>query len=59
MKLDKIPEHILSDLRERMSDGEIERSSPEECFHQYCHWHGLIDWGHSLVRVLDQLRNSE
>jgi len=58
MELRKIPNYILEDLRERMTESQILCSTPEQCFHEYCNWHGLINWGESLVTVLDELRDA-
>ena len=57
MIIENIPSHILSDLRERLTDEEIEGSSPEYLFNEYCEWNGLRGWGQSLVWTLDSLRS--
>ena len=59
MNIEKIPPQILSDLRKRLSDEEIESSNPESLFADYCEWHGLRLWGGRLVEVLDSLRTCE
>lgn len=59
MDINKIPAHILKDLRERCSDEEIKGCSAEYLFDEYCMWHGLIGWGGSLITTLDALRDAE
>ncbi len=56
MKIEKIPENILEDLRERLSDDKIVESTPDHLFSEYCEWHGLWIWGYRLIDVLDSLR---
>ena len=56
MKIEKIPENILEDLRWKLSDEEIVESTPDHLFSEYCEWHGLWLWGYRLIDVLDSLR---
>lgn len=49
---------VLSALRERgHSDESIERMSPKEAFEEYCQWHGLINWSHTLWDTVNSLAN--
>lgn len=60
MDINKIPEDILSDLRERdLSDDDIKESSPEYLFSEYCDWNGLAGWGSTLIEALDALRAAD
>jgi len=56
MKIEKIPENILEDLRWQLSDEEIVESTPDQLFIEYCEWHGLCLCGYRLIDVLDSLR---
>jgi hypothetical protein len=59
MKLKKIPERVLNDLRERGHDDEaIAAMTPEKAFCEYCEWNGLIGYGPSLIHALDELRKA-
>ena len=59
MKIAKIPDYILDDLTERgLSAKNINESTPEQLFCEYCDWHGLVDWGEALITVLEDLRNA-
>ena len=56
----KIPEHILIDLNERgLSDDDIENSTYQNLFNEYCIWHGLLDWGPSLLLAVDALKKAD
>lgn len=59
MDINKIPPHILADLRERLSDEEILNSTPEHLFKEYCQWNNLLGWGTSLIYALDSLRAAD
>ena len=59
MNIDKIPESILEDLRERLSDADIKGGNAKLLFMEYCEWHGLRLWGARLIKVLDTLRACE
>jgi hypothetical protein len=59
MNINKIPDNILKDLRERCSDEEIKGCSAEYLFNEYCMWHGLGLWGGQLITALDALRAAE
>ena len=59
MNINKIPDYILSDLKERgLSDEEISEKTPQSLFCEYCDWNGLIGWGPSLITVIDDLREA-
>jgi hypothetical protein len=59
LDLNKIPEHILSDLRSRgLSESEIEVLSPEQAFSEYCEWNGLRGWAPSIILTIDSLREA-
>ena len=60
MIIEKIPDYILTDLHERgLSNTVIANETPEYLFKEYCNWQGLINWGDSLITVLDELRRAE
>tara|TARA_R110000851_G_scaffold86237_1_gene187285 strand:- start:258 stop:455 length:198 start_codon:yes stop_codon:yes gene_type:complete len=59
MNIEKIPSHILADLRENLTDEEIERASANYLFCEYCNWNNLGGWGSSLIETLDSLRACE
>ena len=55
-KINNIPPAVLDALREREHDDEaIETMSPETMFSEYCEWHGLIGYGHSLFSIVTNL----
>ena len=52
MNIKKIPDYILSDLKERgLSDEEISEKTPQSLFCEYCDWNGLIGWGPSCGHI--------
>ena len=57
MNINKIPDNILKDLRERCSDEERKGCSAEYLFNEYCERHGLC--GQTLITALDALRYAE
>ncbi len=60
MNIERIPDHIIEDLKERgWSEKEIERSYPDELFNEYCEWQGLSGYGDMLREVLDALRGAQ
>ncbi len=59
MNIEAIPRDVLRDLKKRLTDDQIEASTPEQLFAEYCTWHGLIGWGSQLVSVLDALRQAK
>jgi len=60
MKINKIPAHILTDVRARdFSDAEIEKLSAKEIFKQYCEWNGLINWYDTLWDAVLDLKKIE
>ena len=59
MNIDKIPESILEDLRERLSDDEIKVRAAESLFGEWCEWNNLGSWGPDLIETLDTLRACE
>ena len=59
MNIDKIPESIIKDLRERLSDEEIKGGTPESLFGEWCWWNGLSNWGPDIIEALDTLRACE
>lgn len=51
--LKNIPEVVLDALRERgHADATIAKMRPQIMFAEYCNWHGLIDWGPGLWRLV-------
>lgn len=59
MDIENLSVDVLTALRERgLSDAFIEGSGPESLFDEYCNWQGLIGYGPTLVRVLDELRSA-
>ena len=59
MDIEKIPAHILKDLRESCSDEEIKGCSAEYLFDEYCDELGLRHWAELLIVALDALRAAE
>lgn len=60
LDLTKIPYTVLSDIRERgHSDETIAQMSPQEAFSEYCIWNGLINWGGTLFRAVENLKAAE
>lgn len=60
LDLTKIPADVLADIRKRgYSDEEIARFSLSEAFGEFCAWHGLVNWGDTLLRVADALKAAE
>ena len=59
MNIEKIPSHILADLRGRLTDDQISQVSADSLFCEYCNWNGLTGWGSSLIEALDSLRACE
>jgi hypothetical protein len=57
--ISKIPEHILSDVRERASDDAIATMTPREVFTEYCMWNGLINWGGTLFDAVESLKKAD
>lgn len=54
LNIKKLPSEVVDALRNRHhTDGEIEKLTPEEAFDEYCMWHGLIDWGPTLRRLIE------
>lgn len=59
MNVENLSEDVLDALRGRgLSDAFIEGSGPEPLFDEYCSWQGLIGYGPTLIRVLDELRKA-
>lgn len=59
MNIEALEGEILDALRERgHSDTEIKGMSLGYAFSEYCEWHGLCGWGHSLLRVIDELKEA-
>lgn len=49
MKLELVPADVIEALRERgLSVAQVTSMTPEEVFHEYCEWHGLIGWSGRL-----------
>lgn len=60
MDITKIMNATKDDLHQRgWTNEEIEKMSPEKAFQEFCEWHGLINWGETLISVLDNLRESK
>lgn len=60
MKLDKIPEIILNDIRSRgWSDEEIQGFTAKQAFNEFCYWHGLLGWGDNLWDTVHKLKEAE
>lgn len=57
MKLSSIPPEILDAAREREhTDEAISRMTPQELFHEYCEWEGLINYSATLWRLVNKLQ---
>ena len=37
----------------------LERMSDEEIFIMYCEWHGLVNWGKTLLEVIQSIKESK
>lgn len=37
----------------------LEKMTDEEMFVQYCEWHGLVNWGKSLLETIQSIRDSK
>jgi hypothetical protein len=59
MNINKIPDHVLRDLRRRCTEEEIKGCSAEYLFNEYCEWHGLRRWGDTLLNTIDALREAD
>lgn len=56
MKKKYIPDEVLFACREReLSDSDIEGMSARDLFHEYCEWHGLINWSNTLYHIVVDL----
>jgi hypothetical protein len=62
MDINKIPPHILDNVREKICDDPdkadkiIRHLTPKEVFEHYCDWNGMRGWSDTLwdvVRILD------
>lgn len=59
MNIEKLNAAVLNDLRNRgHSDAAIAAMSPDEAFHEFCMWNGLINWAETLTSAIDNLRNA-
>lgn len=59
LDISKIPTAVLNDVAKRgNSFAEMERMPPETFFDEYCRWHGLIGWGHTLLDVVTKIREA-
>ena len=57
MKLGMIPPDVLEALRERgVSSARALAMTPEEVFHEYCEWHGLLGWSGRLWSAVTALQ---
>ena len=60
MNIEKIPNYILTDLKERgLTPERIVESNVDDLFIEYCNWHGLSGWGEGLLTVLDDLNYAD
>jgi hypothetical protein len=60
MKIDKIPTHVLRDVRERgFADAAIERMSADELFNEYLIWNGIIGYGFNFYHTVIELHDIE
>ena len=60
MKIERLPPRTLAALRNRgFTDAHIETMTARNLFHQYCTWHGLIDWGNDLYDLAHGLAKLE
>lgn len=58
MRYSDIPMHIRKALYSRgISDEQIAIMSPKEVFHEYCEWHGLINWSDELWNTVCELKS--
>lgn len=54
--LDDIPTEIVAACQNRgMSEDQIRRAAPRKLFTEFCEWHGLVQWGPTLWRLVDEL----
>lgn len=61
MELKDIPEDVLNAVRKRniFDDDQISEMDAKQLFHEYCNWHGLINWGDRLWETMEELRELE
>jgi len=68
MNLNKIPRHVLKDIRRYLSaetgdsaehDHLIEGMSARRAFACYCDWNGIQGQSDTLMRAIDALRGAE
>jgi len=57
MKLDK--ETYTTLIERGVSPSDIPQMSADDIFDEYCQWHGLINWGPRLRRVLENAKEVE
>ena len=56
MKLELVPPDVVEALRERgVSSASVANMTPDEVFHEYCEWHGLIGWSGRLWQAVTDL----
>ena len=60
LEIEKIPPQIMTNLKERgHSPEKIARMTSQEAFNECCTWEGLIGWGSTLWRWVDELKKAE
>jgi hypothetical protein len=60
MRYCDMPMAIQNAINNRdVSAGDAECMTKRELFHEYCEWHGLINWSDTLWRVMQELQKSD
>ena len=60
MRLENVPVEIAETVRNRgFSDAEISSMESRQLFHEFCTWHGLINWGEYLFDLVVELQDTE
>lgn len=62
----KYPENIMRMVRGNLDleaddanrDGEIKAMSKQEVFNRVCNWDGLIDYGNTIIKWINQIYGS-
>lgn len=58
--IEKVPITLRYALKKRgLTNDQIQESTSEDLFAEYCEWQGFMGWGPRLVLALDALRAAE
>lgn len=64
--IEDVPDKVLEALRQRRGldedddsqDSEIALMHSDEMFDEFCNWRGLIGWGPTLRRIMEDLKST-